>query len=259
MVIGYIDHSQVVATTKYNTLADSHTTNHSTLNLLSLLSLVFTIRILATDLSQPRRNVKYHCNYSIRTVFNSHTKSSWHSLIPSIVDSLFWLNSWQITIRHISSFSDWTLHWNYSDFEINSQLLLASRNIYFGADLTENASIVYIGRPLATGCLPRICLRGKAFIKPLSSTGSTGHNISPFVRFGVQSVSTNILGNWSHSLHPTFCRVVSSSRCLCFSISPSQSVWQTFTKVGMNPIPPPDRNVRIRRITNNNMVDAWNW
>jgi hypothetical protein len=76
-LIGFIDHSQVVTTTKYTTLADQ-----STLNLLSVLSLVFTIRFLATDLSQS------HCNYSICTVFNTHTKSSWHSLIPSTADSL---------------------------------------------------------------------------------------------------------------------------------------------------------------------------
>jgi hypothetical protein len=84
-VIGFIDHSQVVITTKYNTLADSHITNHSTLNLLSVLSLVLTIRFLATDLSQSHRNFKYHCNYSTCTVFNSHTKSSWHSLIPFLL------------------------------------------------------------------------------------------------------------------------------------------------------------------------------
>jgi hypothetical protein len=38
----FIDHLQVVTTNNYNTVADFHTTNDSTLNLLSLLSLVFT-------------------------------------------------------------------------------------------------------------------------------------------------------------------------------------------------------------------------
>jgi hypothetical protein len=52
LVIGFIDHSQVVTTTKYNTLVDSHITNHSTLNLLGVLSVVFTVRFLSTDLSQ---------------------------------------------------------------------------------------------------------------------------------------------------------------------------------------------------------------
>jgi hypothetical protein len=60
----FIDHSQVVTTTKHNTLAYSHTTHHSTLNLLCMLSLVFTVRFLATGLSQS------HCN------FNSHMKSA---------------------------------------------------------------------------------------------------------------------------------------------------------------------------------------
>jgi hypothetical protein len=72
-VIRFIDHSQVVTTAKYNTVADSHTTNHSTLNLLSVISLVFTICLLATDLSQANGN------------FKSRMKSSWHSLIPFLL------------------------------------------------------------------------------------------------------------------------------------------------------------------------------
>jgi hypothetical protein len=38
----FIDHTQVVTTNDYYTTADLHTTNHSTLSLLSLLLLVFT-------------------------------------------------------------------------------------------------------------------------------------------------------------------------------------------------------------------------
>jgi hypothetical protein len=37
----FTDHLQAVTTNNYNTVADFHTTNHSTLNLLSVLSLVF--------------------------------------------------------------------------------------------------------------------------------------------------------------------------------------------------------------------------
>jgi hypothetical protein len=40
LVNRFIDHLQVVSTNKYNTVADFHTTNHSTLSLLSMLSLV---------------------------------------------------------------------------------------------------------------------------------------------------------------------------------------------------------------------------
>jgi hypothetical protein len=36
----FIDHLQVVITNNYDTIADFHTTNHSTPSLLSLLSLV---------------------------------------------------------------------------------------------------------------------------------------------------------------------------------------------------------------------------
>jgi hypothetical protein len=38
----FIDHSHVVTTNNYNTLADLHTTNHFTLSLLSLFLLVIT-------------------------------------------------------------------------------------------------------------------------------------------------------------------------------------------------------------------------
>jgi hypothetical protein len=88
LVIGFIDRSQAVTTTKYNTLANSHTTNHSTLNLLKVLSLALTTRFLATDLPQSNRNFKHHYNNSTRTVFNLHINSSWHSLIPSTADSM---------------------------------------------------------------------------------------------------------------------------------------------------------------------------
>jgi hypothetical protein len=64
MVIGFIDYSQAVTATEYNTLAEFHTTNHSTLNPVNVLSLVLTFRFLATDLSQSLCNFKYRCNYS---------------------------------------------------------------------------------------------------------------------------------------------------------------------------------------------------
>jgi hypothetical protein len=38
----FIDNLQIVTTKNYNSIADLHTTNHSTLSLLSLLSLVVT-------------------------------------------------------------------------------------------------------------------------------------------------------------------------------------------------------------------------
>jgi hypothetical protein len=93
LVIGFIDHSQAVTTTKCNAFADSHVTDHSTLNPLSILSLVFTIRSLAADLSQSHCDFKYHCNYSACAVFNSHSQSSWNTLIlfllsPFTADSL---------------------------------------------------------------------------------------------------------------------------------------------------------------------------
>jgi hypothetical protein len=75
MVIGFIDHSQVVTRTKYNTLADSHITNHATLNLLSVLSLVFTVRFLATDLSQSHSN--FNTLSLLGTVYHLRLPTPW--------------------------------------------------------------------------------------------------------------------------------------------------------------------------------------
>jgi hypothetical protein len=48
MGFGFIDHLQVVTTNNYNISADFHVTNHSTLSLLILLSLVITVQQLLT-------------------------------------------------------------------------------------------------------------------------------------------------------------------------------------------------------------------
>jgi hypothetical protein len=48
LVSRFIDHLQVMTTNNCNTIADFHTTNHSTLSLLNLLSLVFTWSQLST-------------------------------------------------------------------------------------------------------------------------------------------------------------------------------------------------------------------
>jgi hypothetical protein len=61
----FIDHSQVVTTNKYNALADCHATNHSILDRLSVLPLVFvaalnnvfTSRFLATDVNAVTRSL----------------------------------------------------------------------------------------------------------------------------------------------------------------------------------------------------------
>jgi hypothetical protein len=53
LVSGFIDHLRVVTINKYKSVADFHTTNHSTLNLLfaftSLRSIPLNLRFLATD------------------------------------------------------------------------------------------------------------------------------------------------------------------------------------------------------------------
>jgi hypothetical protein len=47
-----------------------------------------------------------------------------------------WLQ--EFTNQYLSS-SDWTLHWNYSDFQLNCQLLLASRYITSGRITAQKA------------------------------------------------------------------------------------------------------------------------
>jgi hypothetical protein len=50
LVIGFINHLQVVATNNCYTIADLHNLRSLHTNVLRVLSLVFTIRFLATDL-----------------------------------------------------------------------------------------------------------------------------------------------------------------------------------------------------------------
>jgi hypothetical protein len=65
MVIGFIDHLLLETTNQYNILADFHTTNPTTLNLISLFSLafvaalnnVFTVSFLTTDVNAVTRSV----------------------------------------------------------------------------------------------------------------------------------------------------------------------------------------------------------
>jgi hypothetical protein len=51
LVIGFINHSQVVNTINYNTLLDLHNLQSLHYNLLSIFLLVFTIRFLPTVLN----------------------------------------------------------------------------------------------------------------------------------------------------------------------------------------------------------------
>jgi hypothetical protein len=50
LVIGFINHLQVITTNNYYAVADLHNSQSHHTNLLSLFPLVFTIRFLATDL-----------------------------------------------------------------------------------------------------------------------------------------------------------------------------------------------------------------
>jgi hypothetical protein len=60
--------------------------------------------------------------------------------------------------------------------KLNCQLLLASC-YSLGTDSTCNIVAYCCTHYLATGCLPRIYLRGTTFIEPLTSNGFIPHNI----------------------------------------------------------------------------------
>jgi hypothetical protein len=109
-----------------------------------VLTLSHTIRFLVMDLLQSHCNFKYHCTTAH---VKPHTKSFWHSLIsfllsPPTADSLnhdprfcrFWLNSWQLTISHISSSSDTAFHWNYSHFQNELSVIVGFSLHSFGSD-----------------------------------------------------------------------------------------------------------------------------
>jgi hypothetical protein len=73
LVIGFINHSQVVTTNNYNTVPDLHNLQSLHYNLLSLFPLVFTIGFLATDLNTgiiTDSHFKYHCTKSLLITIN---------------------------------------------------------------------------------------------------------------------------------------------------------------------------------------------
>jgi hypothetical protein len=78
--IGTYTFTQFSTIGNYTAIAIPHTLQFTVLHALGFS--VFTSRILATDFSQSHCNFKHHCNYSTCVVFDSHTKSSWNSLIP---------------------------------------------------------------------------------------------------------------------------------------------------------------------------------
>jgi hypothetical protein len=190
-----------------------------------VLSLVFTIRFLATDLLKSHRNFKYHCNYSICTVFISHTKSSWQSnffewrlsesesyvTIDGPSASLSWNKAPIWSLRSHFYYCQTVvglLIWGVlSDERTGLSFTIAagprqgshsrseSRGTLWRLWLCyitpvgpyhRNTFVAYqwifiivafcCTHYLATGCLPRICLRRKVFVELLPRNGSIRHN-----------------------------------------------------------------------------------
>jgi hypothetical protein len=116
---------QVVTTINYLTLSGFHTRDHTTLYLLRVLSVVFAIRFLATDLSQ---------ELSLQITMNS----SCHFLFNHL---------WPPTLQNSTQFSN-----------SNSLVPLATKILWLcrlGSDLTENtchvSECVFIGPLPSTG------------------------------------------------------------------------------------------------------------
>jgi hypothetical protein len=87
-VIGFINHLQVVTTTKYNTVTDFHNTNHSTL--------IYSVYFHQSSLSVPRQRI-----YNTLIV----NKSSNHTLSLHTSTTNFWSTTTQFS-NSISSLSD---------------------------------------------------------------------------------------------------------------------------------------------------------
>jgi hypothetical protein len=74
LVIGFINRVQLVTTNNYNTVPFLHSSQSLHYNLLSLFSLVFTIRFLATDLNTgiiTDSHFKYHSTKSLLITINT--------------------------------------------------------------------------------------------------------------------------------------------------------------------------------------------
>jgi hypothetical protein len=74
LVIGFINHSQVVTTINYNAVPNLHNLQSLHYNLLNLFPLLFTIRFLATDLNTriiTDSHFKYHCTKSLLITINT--------------------------------------------------------------------------------------------------------------------------------------------------------------------------------------------
>jgi hypothetical protein len=76
------------------------------------------------------------------------------------------------SLSDILSSSDWTLHWNYSDFQLNCQLLLASRYIASGRTIAQKTHpLPSNGCPLLSRTVVRITQQ-RAVYQESVSTGT---------------------------------------------------------------------------------------
>jgi hypothetical protein len=85
LVIGFINHSQVVTTINYNIVPDLHNLQSLHYNLLGLFPLVFTIYFLATDLNigiiTDSQHFIYHCTKSLLITINTELPLFLHFMV----------------------------------------------------------------------------------------------------------------------------------------------------------------------------------
>jgi hypothetical protein len=158
-MIGFIDtfYTQLGTTGNYSSIADLHTLQFTVTHALGFS--VFTSRILATDLSQ------YHYR------FKSHMKSSFHSLIPSL---LCLLNHLGLSSPELDPVLD------------NNSFKRACSSLYNHSErIMQKTQPLYCWEGLFTDPLPnngrhiiaRVRFLGNMFTESLSSNESIRHNI----------------------------------------------------------------------------------
>jgi hypothetical protein len=206
LVIGFIDRVQVVTKNKFHTLAGFHATDHTTLNLHRVLSLVFAIRFLATYLSQElslQITMKSSCHFLFRhrgllSLQNSTQLSNSNSLFSLATNGLSSCSLGSDPMEN-TVFSSWVL---LCYLATNCSTVHGEHSSYY---------CVFLERVLSR------CLAVGRYV-----TVRYIHLICRYVSFYFDTASIQVgprdpLGGWTISLltHAPYCALGTSVQPLC--------------------------------------------